>query len=377
MDVLFNIKTKDLYDKFDSIQKTGGKFMETKNVLSNIKTKNGILMDILFLIGFIGIGTIGRYILVGMGVQPFPNFEIIMVTTFLAAIFLKPTIAFFVPLFSMIFSDLLLGNSIFVGSQMNRIILFTYSGFLMIAVVNIFKREKFRNSLSKMKLKNIGIAAGLGIGFVLIYDVWTNLGWWYLIYPHTTSTLAAVFTAGIPFMLYHMISGVFTFVVIALPIISYVSIEHKIEIPLKIKNIHKIPVAIVAFGLIVLSFTGTATQVPEKTEVWLEKSDETSVKIVIIGDKWRIDDNLFAYEGDTIFSILEKCSMRNDFSIEYTYYEEFDSLLIDSINNDVNGEGGMYWQYYVNDDIPMVGCDQYEVSNGDYVLWSFEIVPWY
>lgn len=351
--------------------------MKIKRLLGEVKTNDKILFalsNFLLLIGFIALGTIGRTILVGWGLQPFPNFEIILVMTFLAAMFLHPTIAIFVPLFSMIFSDLLLGNPMFVGDQMNRIVLFTYSGFAMIAVINIFKRNRLRKSLSKMKLKNIGIAAGLGIGFVLIYDVWTNIGWWYLIYPHTASTLAAVFTAGIPFMIYHMISGVFTFVVIALPIISYVSSEHKLEMPLKIRNIHKIPVAAVALSLIVLSFTGTAMHVPEKTEVWLEQCDETSVKMVIIGDGWRIEDNIFAYDGDTVFSILKEFTQRNDVLLDHTYYKQFNSVFINSINNDVNGE--YWWQYYVNNVWGDVGCDKYEVSNGDYVEWRFEVPPW-
>ena len=105
-----------------------------KHLLKNIKNKDGIFFEILLLIGFIGIATLGRYILFGLGVQPFPNFEIIMVITFLAALFLKPTFAIFVPLLSMIFSDILIGNPIFVGSQMNRIVLFTYSGFAIIAI---------------------------------------------------------------------------------------------------------------------------------------------------------------------------------------------------------------------------------------------------
>jgi len=352
--------------------------MEIKNSLGKIKTSNKLFSDVALLIGFILMGTIGRAMLVGWNLQPYPNFEIIMVITFLAAIFLRPTIAFLVPLFSMIFSDLLLGNPIFVGNQMNRIVLFTYSGFVMIALVNIFNRDRFKQGLGELKLKNIGMAAGLGIGFVLIYDVWTNLGWWYLIYPHTANTLAAVFTAGIPFMIYHMLSGVFTFLVIALPIISYVSMEHKIEMPIKIKKIHKLPVTIITVSLIVLSFTGTAMHVPEKSDVWLEQSDKTSVTIVITGDGWIIQDNILAYDGDTVFSILKKCSDRNGFSIDYTYYEQFDSTLINSINNDVGGTGGKYWQYYINNgDIPpMAGCDKYDVSNGDLIKWKYEIIPY-
>lgn len=356
----------------------GRLFMETKSLLEkfNIKSGEGVFLDILLLIGFIALGTIGRTLLVGWNLQPFPNFEIIMVMTFLAAIFLRSTMAIFVPLFSMIFSDILLGNTIFVGSQMNRIVLFTYSGFAIIAIVNIFNRKRFRNGLGTLKLKNIGFAAGLGIGFVLTYDMWTNIGWWYLIYPHTLGSLAAVFTAGIPFMIYHIISGVFTFVAIALPVVSFVSMNHKIEIPVKIKNTHKIPILALTIGLIALSFTGSAMQVPEKSEIWLENSDEASVKMVIIGDEWIVKDNIFAYEGDTVFSILEEFTQRNDISLESTYYDQFDSILIDSIENNQNGNDGMYWQYYVNDEIPMVGCDKYEISNGDYIKWTFEITQY-
>jgi len=332
--------------------------------------------QILLMIGFVLIGAIGRYVLFGMGVQPFPNFEIIMVITFLAVMLLKPTIAIFVPLLSMIFSDILIGNPIFVGSQMNRIILFTYSGFAMIALINVLNRDRFSNSLGKLRLKNVGVAAGFGVGFVLIYDVWTNMGWWYLMYPHNVTSLAAVFTAGIPFMIYHLISGVVTFVVIALPVMAYVSNRTTLDLHITMKSIQKIPVAVIVLCLVALSFTGTAMQVPQKSEVWLEKSDETSVKMVILGDGWIIEDNLFAYEDDTVFSLLQRCSSNNDISFEYTYYEAFDAILINSIHTAENGADGKYWQYYVNGDIPMVGADKYIVTNGDYVEWRFEVVPY-
>jgi len=209
--------------------------------------------QIIYMIGLIVIGTLGRFILVSLKIQPFPNFEIIMVVTFIAAIFLRPTIAIFVPLLSMIFSDLLIGNAIYTGDPMNKIVLFTYSGFALIALSSIFNRNRFRKGLSEIRLKNIGIAAGLGVGFVLIYDVWTNLGWWYLIYPHNLSSLAVVFTTGLPFMIYHMLSGLVTFVAVALPLVAYISKKSDTELPLKIKNIHKIPVIAITILLIILS----------------------------------------------------------------------------------------------------------------------------
>ncbi len=340
----------------------------------NIKNLSNLQQSII-LIGLILIGILGRYVFVGFGVQPFPNFEIIMVITFLAVMLIRSPLALIVPLLSMIGSDLLIGNSIFIGSQMNRIVLFTYSGFALIALLNILNRERLWKGLGEFRLKNFGLAAGLGVGFVLIYDVWTNIGWWYLMYPHDATSLAAVFTAGLPFMLYHMISGVVTFVAIALPVLMYISKKTPtIQLrPIKVKTIHKVPAVLLVLGLVALSFTGTAMKVPEKSEIWLEKSDYTSVRMIIYGDGWTLKDTLVAYPGDTAFSLLERSSVKNGFSLKYTYYEQFDSTLINSINNVVGGTDGKYWQYYVNGELPMVGADKYAISNGAFIEWRFEI----
>lgn len=341
----------------------------------NIRTISN-LQQLIVMIGLILFGTLGRYVLVGFGVQPFPNFEVIMVVTFLAVLLLRSAVALVVPLVSMIGSDLLIGNPIFVGDQMNRIVLFTYSGFALIALMNFVNRNRLWKGLGQFRLKTVGLLAGLGVGFVLIYDVWTNIGWWYLMYPHDAASLAAVFTAGLPFMVYHMISGVVTFVAIALPVLVYVSKKTQLHLPFKLRMTQKVPIVIVVLGLIALSFTGTALKVPEKSEIWLEKSDQTSVYVVIMGEGWTITDHLVAYKGETVLSLLERCAERNDFTVEYTYYEQFDSTLIDSIHGVINGNDGKYWQYYVNGELPMIGADKCLISNGDSLKWSFEVVPY-
>ena len=342
--------------------------------IMNMKHQSN-LQQFILLVGLILFGTIGRYVLFGMGVQPFPNFEVIMVATFLGVLLLKPTIAFIVPLASMIGSDILIGNPIFIGSQMNRIVLFTYSGFAIIALINIFNKNRLQNAFSKIRVRTVGLAAGLGVGFVLLYDVWTNLGWWYLMYPHDAASLAAVFTAGVPFMIYHMISGVVTFVAIAIPVLFFVSRRAPVVQPKMVTSLHKLPVALVVLGLIALSFTGTAMQVPAKSEIWLGKTQQTSVTFVIKADGWTLDDQLVAYPGDTVFSLLKRSSSDHEFALKYTYYETYDATLVDSINNIAGGTDGKYWQYYVNGICPMVGADKYLVNNGDSVTWSFETVP--
>jgi hypothetical protein len=186
-----------------------------------------------------------------------------------------------------------------------------------------------------------------------------------------------VYSAGLPFMAYHLISGVATFCAIGLPVILYAS-KKKEDMhvqPFKLKTIHKLPAVLLVLGLITLSFTGTALKVPNKSEVWIEKSDLTSVRIVITADDWKITDNLVAYHGDSAFSLLERCSEKNGFSVDSTYYAQFDSTLINSINNAVGGTNGKYWQYYVNGELPSIGADKYILSNGDVLTWSFEVPP--
>lgn len=71
-------------------------------------------------------------------------------------------------------------------------------------------------------------------------------------------------------------------------------------------------------------------------------------------------------------------------NINATYYEMFDSWLINTINGVGNGvvvpgiadTGNYYWQYYVNDVLGPVGADRYALLDGDVVEWRFEEIIW-
>lgn len=226
--------------------------MNIRNLM-NIKNMN-LINELLLLSIFIIIGTIGRTILVGLSLQPFPNFEIIMVLTFLAALIIRPAFAFLVPLASMIISDILLGNPIFTGSHMNKIVIFTYTGFLLISLISTFTKKQSSAKLQQLKLKNIAFTMGMGIGFVLIYDIWTNVGWWYIISSNLTlGTLVNTFMLGIPFMLYHMLSATLTFTLIALPTIYYMTNKKHIELPKAHSFKQHIPLIAVTLFFIILS----------------------------------------------------------------------------------------------------------------------------
>ena len=46
-------------------------------------------------------------------------------------------------------------------------------------------------------------------------------------------------------------------------------------------------------------------------------------------------------------------------------------VLVTRIGSRKNGDGGKYWQYWVNDRHPDVGADQYVLAPGDVVEWKF------
>lgn len=160
-------------------------------------------------------GAFGRYALVGWHIQPFPNFEVIMVTAFLAAMLLRSYIGVAVAFLAIALSDLMLGNISSIGT--GSIVLFTYSGFAAIALISMASKKALTPHLSRLNAGAFGLGALTGVAFVLVYDVWTNFGWWALMYPHTTEGIAAVYALGAPFMLYHAISGAITFAAIGVP----------------------------------------------------------------------------------------------------------------------------------------------------------------
>jgi hypothetical protein len=78
--------------------------------------------------------------------------------------------------------------------------------------------------------------------------------------------------------------------------------------------------------------------------------------------------------NSTVFSLLEKLAQRENFNIEFTFYEEM-GVFIKSIDEAKNGQDNKYWQYWINDELPMVSADKKEVKEGDKVEWKFAPSP--
>ena len=153
-------------------------------------------------------------ILMGVGgriaLHDYPNFETVMVATFLAAMLLPTSASLIVTMTIMLLSDLYLG---YFGSS--KIIIFTYSGFVMVSLITSRYKKRIDTGL------NVGSVykfTASGVIFALVYDTWTNFGVFWLTYNHTVENLVLVYILGLPFMLYHLISSVVTFTLVGFPL---------------------------------------------------------------------------------------------------------------------------------------------------------------
>ena len=138
------------------------------------------------------------------------NFETVMVSVFLASMLLPLNLALLVTMSIMILSDLYLG---YMGAT--KILIFTYTGFLLVSLIS----SKFRNKLEgKFTSGTVYKFTSSGIIFALVYDTWTNFGVFWLSYEHTLDNLFLVYALGLPFMIYHLLSSIITFSLIGFPV---------------------------------------------------------------------------------------------------------------------------------------------------------------
>lgn len=104
--------------------------------------------------------------------------------------------------------------------------LFTSSGYIFIALLSLYPKKK--SKLNKIFIPKI---LGAGILGVVIYDLWTNFGFWLSYsrvgwYPISLEGLATVYIGGIPFMIWHILSTAIAITVIIIPLVYFT--EHKL-----------------------------------------------------------------------------------------------------------------------------------------------------
>jgi len=117
--------------------------------------------------------------------------------------------------------------------------LFTTSGYVFIALFGLLSKRKI-----KFEVKYIPKFLGIGFIGIIIYDLWTNFGFWLSysqlgFYPQTIFGLMTVFVGGLPFMLWHILSFSIILTIILIPIIHFKSLS-KISYDIILKPNEKI-----------------------------------------------------------------------------------------------------------------------------------------
>jgi hypothetical protein len=120
--------------------------------------------------------------------------------------------------------------------------------------------------------------------------------------------------------------------------------------------------------------TQASLEIERKSNQLLEEIVERRVSYIINkGEGQVLEYNITSYEGATVFSLLDELSQNKDFEMSFTIYPEM-GVLVESIDSVKNGTDGKYWQYWVNDELPMLAADKMQIQGGDTVEWKFEAI---
>ena len=89
--------------------------------------------------------------------------------------------------------------------------------------------------------------------------------------------------------------------------------------------------------------------------------------LVDFGDKKLVYDNNMVPSGMRLLTWL---ASRDNLTIQTQDYGDMGILLIE-INGYKNGTDDKYWQYFVNNEQPMIGIDKYIIKDGDFIELKF------
>ncbi len=115
-----------------------------------------------------------------------PNFEAVTALSLVSGSFFGGFLAVMIPLFVIFLSDIFFGNT--------SVYIFTWSAFVAIGFLgSLLKRGSKRYTLK---------ITSLGLFSVLLFYLWTNLGWWLTsnMYQMTLGGLIECYIAALPFL---------------------------------------------------------------------------------------------------------------------------------------------------------------------------------
>jgi hypothetical protein len=107
-----------------------------------------------------------------------------------------------------------------------------------------------------------------------------------------------------------------------------------------------------------------------------EHMDDLAVTLYDNADRmFTVCEERYTISGTNALSAFLVAAEQEEYTYQISdeYYEQFSSFLITSING-IENQGMDGWQFWVNypeDEIPMVGANDYELTEGDVVSWFY------
>ncbi len=95
------------------------------------------------------------------------------------------------------------------------------------------------------------------------------------------------------------------------------------------------------------------------------------VSVWIDGGTWTIAYGPVETMNNTAFSLLMEASAKLGFPVQVVHYSIPSGVFVTSINGTTNGQGGRYWQYWVEGAYGETAADHFALKNGDALTWRF------
>ena len=128
--------------------------------------------------------------------------------------------------------------------------------------------------------------------------------------------------------------------------------------------------SVVLAAVAALWVTGSALNTPPSSRTVQD------VTLSLEGAGWTTVYHAAQTGNSTAFSILLEAGDRMGFRVTWIQYgAPLASVIVDSINGTKSGDGGRWWQYWVDGAYGDVGADHKPLADGSEVLWAFREYP--
>lgn len=193
------------------------------------RTSDAVLAKRFKIFVLLGIFFIGISKLLYIAGITFPNFELVIPTLIVVGSFSlycgpkkvwKGMTRYFgiIALISVFLVDLVIWG-------VRPIYIFTWPAFVICWMLALRNRLSLFDK-TKTLLWRTTLTAAIAI---FLFDIFTTFGWWICYYPHTLTTLVAVYIALIPFALYHLCSLIFV-----PPLVGLGKAMVKVKVPVRV-----------------------------------------------------------------------------------------------------------------------------------------------